>query len=453
MNLSKKWTQITILIIVILAIMIRIKVQGNPRLSIANNDTASYIISSEVSLFSWDAFTGRRLFTTNVIYQLLEPDGGYEILVNGSENTTKRRIQPTFVNIALLQFVISLFSWSALALSISGHLKNSIPKILAAILILAFAFVPQMADWDSILASESLSLSLFALQTALLVDLAFQSAKDARPNFSTTLLTGIWLVTIFFWAFLKDAHSYTILVLAIMIAGILISKKFRKQILPWLAISTLTVFFLLGWTTSEKSVRTQIQLVNVYRSDILSDPARIEFMRANGMPEPGSPEYEPWFAASAKKSYLRFLLFHPAYIIINYFEDIPYAFSENAQPYFNTQPQLILRKALIPVGNILHPENSLPMYLAFLFVLGILTIAHKKSGLENKIWGWLAVCIFLSAGINMFVNIFGDVFALPRHALVATTTFRLFMWVFIIIFVDLVISSRKKDVYKMDNSK
>lgn len=452
LHLPEKWHQIIVLIIIVLAVSIRIKAQGDPRLSIANNDTASYVSSSEVSLFSWDAFSGRRLFTTNAVYQLLKPDDDYKIFVNGSVNTTKRRLQPSFVNIVLLQFTVSIISWGLLTLSITRHLKNIFPKILAAVLIVSFAFVPQIADWDSVLSSESLSFSLFALQSGLLIDLAFRFTKDPRPTFQTYILTAIWLIVIFFWAFLKDAHLYGIVVLALMIAGTLISTRFKKQKLIHLILLVLSGFILLGWISSGKSERSQIQMVNVYKSDILSDPAHIEFMRAHGMPDPGSPEYGNWFATSSKNSYLRFLLFNPGYVAINYFEDVPYAFSENAQTYFNTQPQFLLRKALIPAGNILHPENSAPMFVDILLLLGIFAVLLKNNTPENRVWGWMAVWIFLFAGTNMFVNIFGDVFALPRHALLATTAFRLFMWVFIFVFIDLVIFSREKDTSKIGNS-
>lgn len=441
--LIEKWHQIVLLIIIVLAVSVRIKAQGDPRLSIANNDTASYVSSSEVQLLSWDAFTGRRLFTSNAVFQLLKPDVDYEILVNGSLDTTKRQIQPSFVNMALLQFLFSIISWSIFAVSISHQLRNVFLKILAATLILTFAFVPQIADWDSVLSSESLSFSLFALQAGLLVDLAFRFTKGTRLTLSTVILTITWLAILFLWAFLKDAHLYGIIILMIMISGTLISIKFRKQGLIYLILLALTGFFLLGWRSSGESERTQIQLINVFKSDILSDPAHVEFMQANGMPDPESTEYEQWFTTSAKNSYMRFLIFHPVYTVTNYFEDIPYAFSENIQPYFNTQPRFVLRKSLIPVGNTLHPKSSIPMAVDFLLLLVILAIVFKTKTSESKVWGWLAMWMFLSAGSNMFINIFGDVFALPRHALIATTTFRLFMWLFVIVLTDLSISSRK----------
>ena len=442
--LTNNRIQIVILAILTLAICIRIKSQGDPRLSIANDDTLSYVSSSEVPLLSWGAFTGRRLFTTNLVYQLLKPDHGYKILVNGSSDTTKRRVQPSFVNVVLLQFFVSIIAWSVLTIAITNRLKNPIPKILGGLIIATFAFVPQIADWDSILTSESLSFSLLALQTGLLIDLAFRFTKDTRPTWPIFTLTTIWLAIVFFWTFLKDAHLYGIIVLAMMIAASLISGKFRKQGFIYMILLALAIFFLLGWSSSKNSARSQIQLTNVYKSDILSDPERVEFMRAYGMPLPESPVYASWFLASAQNAYFKYLLFHPGYVITNYFEDAPYAFFENVQTYFNTKPQFLLRKALLPIGDILHPENSIPILVDFLILMGILGLLFLFGIPEDMAWGWLATWMFLFANTNMFVNIFGDVNALPRHALIATTLFRLFMWVFPIVLIDLIITFRKK---------
>ncbi|MBK8619660.1 MAG: hypothetical protein IPN96_21755 [Anaerolineales bacterium] len=450
-SIKKNWHQIVILIIMVLATVIRVKAQGDPRLSIANDDTSSYVTSSEISLLSWEAFTGRRLFTTNLIFQLFKPEEGYEILVNGSGNTTKRQLQPSFVNIALLQFIVSIISWYVLTLTIVRRLKNPIPKILAALLIPAFAFVPQMADWDSVLSSESFSLSLFALQTGLLLELAFLMQNPPGKSLHITLLASVWTLVVLLWAFLKDAHLYGVIVLAAMLAVTLIPVNFLKQKIVYLSLLILTASILIGWSSAGNSKRSLIQLEHVYTANILTNPAYVASMQEYGMPDHESPEYEQWFISNAKDAYLKFLLTHPGYTVTAYFKDIPYAFSENAQSYFNTQPQYQLRKALIPVGDILHPEHWVAMYADILILLGILAIALKNSSTENKTWAWISTWMFLSASANMFINIFGDVYALPRHALVATMIFRLFMWIFIIVIVDMASDSPSRPVIA-DNS-
>src|SRR5688572_8333704 len=91
-------TQLNILIFMILVFwaLFRVFSYGDPTLSIAGNDTPTFVEASRVPLFSAEMMTGRRLLTTNLIYKVLEPDSGYEILVNGSIETTRRVFQPGF---------------------------------------------------------------------------------------------------------------------------------------------------------------------------------------------------------------------------------------------------------------------------------------------------------------------------------------------------------------------
>jgi hypothetical protein len=46
--------------------------------------------------------------------------------------------------------------------------------------------------------------------------------------------------------------------------------------------------------------------------------------------------------------------------------------------------------------------------------------------------------------LNLFISIFGDTYALPRHALMAATMFRLFMWLFVIVEIDLALLPEQK---------
>jgi len=45
--------------------------------------------------------------------------------------------------------------------------------------------------------------------------------------------------------------------------------------------------------------------------------------------------------------------------------------------------------------------------------------------------------MFLFASLNIVVVILGDAYGLTRHALLATSVFRLFMWFFLIVLIDL----------------
>src|SRR5271157_863140 len=174
-TIKEKWQTITILALLAVGIWFRVSFYGDLRLSIGMNDTESYINSASAPLFSWQLFAGQRLFTTNLIYKLADnPQGCKLAKISYPTKGSVRDIQPCFDKIALLQNLLSIFSWCYLAWTASRWLKNPFTKITSVILILAFAYTPQIAEWDSVLSSESLSVSLFVFAFALLQEIAFR---------------------------------------------------------------------------------------------------------------------------------------------------------------------------------------------------------------------------------------------------------------------------------------
>jgi hypothetical protein len=239
--------------------------------------------------------------------------------------------------------------------------------------------------------------------------------------------------------------------MGVMIAVSILLRKFKKQGILITALLMLVGFFLWGWITSGRSVRGGAQMVDVYSANILNSPSRVEILETYGMPAPETAEFNSWFAAKSKDAYMKFMLFHPGYVVTGYFRDIPLAFSENIQTYFHTGADYSLHKALIPFGDMLHPLASTPFFVDLILLLGILMNLYNKNTPVNKAWAWLGVWMLLFANIIMFISIFGDTWGLARHTLLATTTFRLFMWVFIIVMIDLMISSQKNDVLALKN--
>ena len=59
------------LAIVLMACGLRLLLYGDPRLAVATIDTQSYLDSSRAPLLSAESFSGRRLFTTNMLYKAM----------------------------------------------------------------------------------------------------------------------------------------------------------------------------------------------------------------------------------------------------------------------------------------------------------------------------------------------------------------------------------------------
>lgn len=417
----------------------RIQLYGDPKLSIAGNDTISYVEASHVPLFSSEMMTGRRLLSTNLIYKILEPKDGYEIIANGSIETTHRVFQPGFDRIAILQTILSIAGWGLLAFFISEHLKTPYMKVISVIAIILFAFTPQMADWDSILMSESLTFSLFALQLAFLIKIAFTIYKD--PNSNIIPYLAAWAVTYFVWTFLRDTNLFASFVIIGMTGGLLFSIRYRKNKFLISTLIFVTTILVIGLFTSGNSTRSLVQIVNIYNDDLLDSPARVATLSKLGMPDPASAEYNAWFKEKSTTTLIRFMLIHPGYPATKIVNDFPMAFTEIKQTYFVIRERASTRKFLMAIGDTLHPENTTPFLLNVLLLFGLSLLAVKNANETSRPWAWISIWLFLTSTTALIPTILGDTWALNRHALFSTMIYRLCMWLFVIIVVDIALDT------------
>ncbi len=434
--LNPLWGSIAVLLIIVVFSILRVRFYGDPALSIAGNDTISYVESSQASLFSAEIWTGRRLLTTNLIYKIFEPENGYEIRVNGSLETTRRAYQPGFDRVVILQMGLSILGWGLLAWLFSESLRSLWAKIASAVLILSFAFTPQMADWDSILLSESLTFSLFALQFALLVKMVFILYKD--PDASLTGWAIVWALVSFFWTFLRDTNMFTSVMTVTMIAALMIVPRYRKnKTLIGIVIFQLLVI-VLAFFTARSSARALDQIDNLYIDDIFPNPALVAIFQEMGMPVDTylDPAFHPWLQEHGSTTMIRFMLAHPGYVAQKLARDFAPAFTEIEQTYFNARDLNPMRDYLFGLGDALHPENTTPFLASLLALVGIVLLAFRNTA-NSRVWAWLVVWLFLSASLTLIPTILGDTWALNRHALYSTLIYRLGMWLFPLILVDL----------------
>ena len=223
MKIVKKYgIPATSFVIIVVAMMLRLYLYGDPRLAIGMGDTTSYIQSSRPPVFSWASLTGRRLFTMNLVYHIFVHDPNncpQPIIIDPSkQRQANRELQSCFDMIALLQNLLSMIGWSFLAWELSSHIKTSLYKILIIIIILSFAISPQIAEWDSILSSESLTLSLFVICLALLIEIAFQLFGDqTRNKRKIYIMLAGWLIVFSLWIFVQDANLYFVPITLILL--------------------------------------------------------------------------------------------------------------------------------------------------------------------------------------------------------------------------------------------
>jgi hypothetical protein len=440
MSIRSRLTQLLILLIIALAAIGRTVAYGDLRLAVATNDTLSYVISSDAPLFSTGFFSGQRLPTTNLIYRIFRPARGYIDFVTA--NTTERQILAGYENIALFQVILSILGWGALAYVISTKVNHVLLKLIACATILLLGFSPQTADWDSVMGSESLSFSLFALAFAFLVMFVFWVYEDQVEGFGTSLIGVVFCIVYMFWAYTRDSNNFSAIITTAMVGGTLFIKKYRDLKI----LRTMTIFLglvnLFGVTSAVQSTRSATPMRNVYDVHVLPFSARIEFMKTIGMPEPYTPEYHEWAENHASKAYMVFLVTHPRYTINSYLRGAQAAFTDYIQPYFRTSKN-DWRLRLMPVGQVVN-MGFVAFILDILLMLTFWNMAIQRGSDSAGPWIWLATWLFLTAACALFFSVIGDNIGLNRHTLFPVAAFRLFFWIFLLVTLDLLLSKGRE---------
>jgi hypothetical protein len=448
------YTHIAILIIFAIGIYFRSTWYGDLRLSIANAETDSYINSSRSSIFSWKIFAGQRLFTTNLIYKVANDTAQCPIISYGKPGIgeeDEREIQPCFDKIALLQNYLSMFAWCFLGWMLARWLKNPLVKIIAATVVMTFGFTPQIAEWDSVLSPESLSLSMLAILACIGLEVTLRAATAEEP-FKTTkdisLLVGFILLYLL-WVFVRDVHLYSIPITILLSLPLFFFKKFRTSKPLYIALAVLTVFFVVGYASARDSRRaTRYPLMNSLDAYIWPHPARVEFFRAYGMPDKeapsyfDSPNYQAWADENAPKAYALFLISHPGFIVTTLWNDMEQLTSDYAQPYFFTD-DVKNRDVMLVVGEMVNPDSGVVYLLTLILVFTFIVQAYSVRNTTLSAWAWLAVWFYGIAAATLFISYFGDTAGLRRHIMPSVEMFRLHLWLFVLPFLDLSLTQKE----------
>lgn len=470
-NTREKRQTLILLLIFLFAIIFRMKAYYN-RTSIGNNDTHKFIDNSSIPFFTCDFFTSNRPPVITTMYKFLEPSDGYRLSLisepglEGSGSELDRQFQPGLDRVVLAQSAISIFCWGTLAWVFCRRQRHFIIKILSIILILSFAFSPQLADWDGVLLSESISFALFALVLAFSIELAFRFYENSHyPDIWTKLILSGWLLSITLWVFSRDANAYCILItIVLLLIGIIFkfNKKYGYTKYYIITLLILGLIFFVHNQTLKASDRWINPFFNNFIMHVLPYDERVDFFRNLGMPITEEllayeghccgvtgvyqlDELMNWVTTSGYSSYSRFLMAHPLWAVERVWRDLPFLFSENRQPFFFGTPTTT-PIWFIPIGNILHPTSSVIIAIdLILLTVIILYSTHRKDDM-TCIWSLIYVFLFINISGLLFVSYLGDAAGLIRHVLVAVMPYRLMIWLLLSTILDVLLSSKNLSI-------
>ncbi len=350
---------------------------------------------------------------------------------------------------AILQTVISVFSWTIFALILTRQFRQPGLKLVGVLLSLLFSLGHYVIIWDTVILTESLSLSLTVLVLAgwlwLLEDWDWHKAA--------------FLVFISFaWAFTRDTNYWLLLLIAILTAVFGIRRRSHWR---WLAAIFLLTFWL-AQAASEYGQRWIFPFQNVLGTRILPYQTAVDFFAACGMPvtdnllslaggtaegnnrafynDPALDEYREWLRTRGKTCYLKWLAFPPSRSLIQPLEDFPnlVAFKQITRFYTKTY------QAVLPLWleKILYPQIAATAAWIVSMVLAVLT-GYSPHWRHKPLWIVWAV-LTLSLYPHLFLVWHGDTLGLDRHALSVVVGYYLSIWFFVLLTLDR-IYERKND--------
>ena len=431
--------QVITFIIIVIAVILRLYLYGDPRLSIGINDTQTYIDSSHAPILSWASFTGQRIFTMNLVYHIFVNNNNCklsDISYPAARQENVPRLQSCFDKIAFLQNLLSMLSWSFLAWEMSSRVKTSLYKILVAIIILSFAVSPQIAEWDAVLGSEALTVSLFPICLALLIEIAFQLFEDqTRNKIKFYGLLSAWLIVLGLWMFVQDANVYFVLITPILLTPLIIIDRLKNKALL-IASFFLVGIIALGLISSANSARWQVTIEHSYEKFIFPYPSNITFIERLGAPNPNSAGFKEWFDKKAPSAYLLFLASHPRFVISNVVEYMPMFTADYSQPYFTGQ-NAKFSSSLLTLGEFFHPETDGVYLIDTLLLVSLCYMSVTNREMKIYIWSWIGIWVYFSTAAMLFIRYFGDTYNVIRHLFPAVEFFRLLLWILLIVQTDL----------------
>lgn len=430
-----------ILFIIFIGIWVRVSSYGSLFLSIGMVDTESYIASSVSATSLNSVFTGRRLLTMNLLFKLIDRSQNCDLRATSNPaagDEGYRESQSCFGMIVLVQNILSIFGWSLLAWATAGSMKNSLYKFIVCTIIIIFGFTPQIAEWDSILSSESLSVSLLPIMIALaqLIYIEYTDEYSNKSKLKSGILTAIFSVTFSLWLFIRDVHMYSILITILLAIPLVLIKKAGNTRAILTAVVLLGGLFILGNHTSKISQRWKPSLEHVLEAYIFPFPTRVEYFTKLGMPD-GTPDngYDTWFIKKGLNSYGKFLMMHPGFILTTLAEKSAYLKSDFIQPHFKA-PENQHRELLLLLGETVHPETNAVYVLDFILIISLWLSWFKSRTSKSFGWAWLGTWVFLYASISLFLTLFGDIDGTRRHIYPSVELFRLFLWIFLMVQAD-----------------
>lgn len=425
-------------------------------------DSFSYLEVAKLSPFTLDFLAGPRSFTTPLFFKVM-----------GSNDAR-----------VWAQLIISIVCWVALAASVARLIHHPRLRPWAYAAVLAFSLAAWIVQWDNALLSESLSLSLMAAVTAAWLWLV------ERP---TPLNVGALLALSLLWAFTRDTNAYVV-AMTIPLLALAVWRGRPRGLLAVALVGACAIFALnqlsanTGATDDQRAAvlsgkpgngfarspetralpaqqyllvghgRWEFPLLDTLGMRILPDPKRVSYFRYHGMPvtprllqlagerasgqngafykAPELRGFRRWLEAKGQRTYLRYLVRHPGYVISSMADgagQVLFPREDIAQLGVWSPPDPVGAALPGPVNRLFFAHSAASAVVWLLLAALALFLALRR--VPRRIWLVPAAMIVLTVP-HALVVWHGDALEPERHGVPVAVMARLGVLLFILFALD-----------------
>ena len=277
----------------------------------------------------------------------------------------------------LAQMAIGIVCWSALALVVSHSVRHPILARAGAVAILLLGLSVQVTEWDEMILSESLALSLTALLVAAI--LWWRKERSSRT------LAGV-LVVLTLWVFTRELQAAVYLPLcALVIVWVLL----RARRYVWLAAVLAVLGVWSGYAANGNDDILADNAHNLIVVRILPQPGAVSFFEHRGLPDIAILERE---AATRHFTGSRSVVKKDP-VWTKWIKD---HWTTSYAAWLMRDPVAILRR---PLGNLDASLSGFPAYAPTQHVLPspVQTALWSRSGGDLPFWFALAGVLWLAS--------------------------------------------------------
>ena len=395
-------------------------------------DSQSYLDVAKEQFHSAAFFAGARPWTVPLLYKLLPDSDTYRIAG---------------------QLVVSVLCWIALAVATARCVGDKRLQFVAFAVVLLFSLSSSITRWDSLILTESLSISLTAAVVAAWMALL------RRPRPSALSIASVLLVTLL-WTFARDTNAVLVVVAALLVL-VWVARPGPKagRIVLLTGLAGIAGASVLSTTTvGARLRRIQRPTLGAVGVRVLADPDMTRYFRHYGMPAPTprvranaarlkalggglptDPETEiflDWVRGHGRPTLGRYLLTHPRAATLPLFTESAILVDES--PGYRPPGA---RPVLPPVlRSLVYPG---PGAAAFAVAAGVLlagVAVARRSGARRE---WAVPVVALLALIPYASVIwYGDAFDVARHALLVKVGLRLCPLLLTLLVIDAYLDPR-----------